>query len=102
MAIDPYSDGSGGWRAPVLDFGLRFRDYGSYGLRQYGGWVREEFLPQLVGREAARVYREMLDNETVVGSMMFAITQAMRKVGWRVTPAQESDDPKAEPSAEAQ
>lgn len=96
MAIDPYSDGSGGWKAPVLEYGLNFRDYGSYGLRQYGGWVRDEFLPQLVGREAARVYREMLDNSSTIGSMIFAITQAMRKVAWRVEPASDGAEAKAE------
>lgn len=98
MAADPYSDGSGAWKAPVLSYGLNFSDYGSYGLRQYSGWVREEFLPQLVGREAARVYREMLDNSATVGSMIFAITQAMRKVAWRVDPA--SDAPEAKREAE--
>lgn len=96
MAVDPYSDGSGGALPPVLSYGLNFRDYGSYGLRQYGGWVREEFLPQLVGREAARVYREMLDNSSTVGAMVFAITQAMRKVAWRVEPASDKAAAKRE------
>lgn len=95
-AKDPYMDGSGGWPLPTLNAGMSFRDYGSYGLRQYGGWVREEFLPQLVGREAARVYREMLDNSSTVGSMIFAITQAMRKVEWRVEPASDKAEAKAE------
>lgn len=98
MALDPYSDGSGGWVAPQLNYGLNFKDYGSYGLRQYGGWVREEFLPQLVGREAARVYREMMDNSASVGAMIFAITQLMRKCEWRVEPSSD----KAEAKREAQ
>jgi hypothetical protein len=96
MAVDPYSDGSGAWPAPILNYGLNFKDFGSYGLRQYGGWVREEFLPQLVGREAARVYREMLDNSATVGAMMFALTQAMRKVAWRVDPASDKAEAKRE------
>jgi hypothetical protein len=96
MAVDPYSDGSGGWPAPVLSSGMNFKDYGSYGLRQYGGWVREEFLPQLVGREAARVYREMLDNSATVGAMVFAITQAMRKVEWRIETPNDSAAAKLE------
>lgn len=83
-AFDPHTDGSGSWLPPELGYGMNFRDYGSYGLRQYSGWVREEFLPQLAGRQAVTVYREMLDNSSTVGSMIFAITQAMRKVQWRV------------------
>jgi hypothetical protein len=89
-AIDPVTDGSGGWQAPVLNYGLRFQDYGSYGLRQFGGWVREEILADLTGREAARAYREMLDNSATVGAMIFAIQQAMRRVTWRVEPANDS------------
>jgi len=81
------SDSSVGFRAPELAYGMRFRDYGSYGLRQYSGWVREEFLQELIGQVGARAYREMMDNSSVVGSMLFAIMQAMRKVEWRVDPA---------------
>ena len=88
---NPYMDGSGGYVPPVLTYGMQFSDYGSYGLRQFSGWVREEFLVQLVGREAARVYREMLDNSSVIGSMMFAIIQAMRGVKWRVNAPGDSD-----------
>lgn len=93
-AADPLTDGSGGWMPPVLDYGMRFRDYGSLGLRQYSGWVREEFLPELIGRQAARTYREMIDNSAIVGAMLFAIEQAMRKVEWRVDPANDSGEAK--------
>lgn len=93
---NPYMDGSGGWPPPSINYGMQFTDFGSYGLRQYSGWVREEFLPQLVGREAARVYREMLDNSSVIGSMMFAIIQAMRGVKWRVEAPGDSDASTAE------
>jgi hypothetical protein len=85
-------------RQAPLNWGMRFSDYGSYGLRQFGGWVREEFLPELTGRNGARVYREMLDNSATVGSMIFAVQQAMRGVRWRVEPA--NDSPEAEKEAE--
>lgn len=91
-AKDPYMDGSGGWPVPAFDSGMRFRDMGSTGLRQFGGWVREEFTPQLLGRQAARAYREMLDNSSTVGAIMFAITGSMRKVEWRVEPASDKAD----------
>jgi len=77
---------------------LTFTTLGSYGLRQYGGWVREEFAQQLVGRQAARVYREMLDNCATVSSVNFAITQTMRQVEWRVEPS--DDSPECAASAE--
>ena len=68
---------------------MLYRDVGSYGLRQFGGWVREEFLRALQGREAWRVFREMGDNSAVVGAVIFAITQSMRKVEWREEPQSE-------------
>jgi hypothetical protein len=92
-ARDPYTDGS--VVQPNLDWAatswasLR-RDIGSTGLRQWGGYVREEFLPQLRGRELARTYREMLDNQAVIGAIVFAITQAMRSVRWRDIPANDT------------
>src|SRR6185369_14949401 len=70
---------------PNMGSGLTFRELGNSGLRQYSGWVREEFLPDLVGRQGARAYREMLDNSPIIGGLMFAINGTMRKVEWRVT-----------------
>jgi hypothetical protein len=83
-------DSSGGLRAPDLDSGMLFHDIGTTGLRQWGGWVREEFLPQLAGRQAARAYREMMDNSSVIGSIIFAIQAAMRKIEWRTEPADDT------------
>jgi hypothetical protein len=77
-------DASLGYNAPLLIPDMAWSSQGSTGLRQYGGYVREEFLPQLRGRQAARTYREMMDNSPTVGAIMFAIQQSMRKVTWRV------------------
>jgi hypothetical protein len=60
-----------------------FSEVGTTGLRQFGGYVLEEWLAQLAGRKAAWAYREMLDNDPVIGAIMFAITGMMRKVEWR-------------------
>ena len=38
-AVDPMTNGSGGWKAPSLGYGMNFRDYGSYRLRRFGGWI---------------------------------------------------------------
>lgn len=77
-------DVSQGYRAPPMVPDMAWRTVGSSGLRQYSGWVREEFLPQLRGRQAARTYREMMDNSPTVGAILFAIQQSMRQVAWRV------------------
>lgn len=85
-------DSSRGYTAPPMSNDLKWSTIGSTGLRQYGGWVRDEFLPQLTGRQAARTYREMQDNSPTVGAIMFAIRQSMREVTWRVQPADDTPD----------
>lgn len=93
-------DASMGYGSPPSDltWAQLSRQRGSSGLRQYGGWVREEFLPQLRGRQAARTFREMQDNSPTVGAILFAIQQSMRQVSWRVDAA--SDKPDAIEGAE--
>lgn len=91
-------DKSQGYAAPNLSSSMAWQTVGSSGLRQYSGWVREEFLPQLRGRQAARTFREMQDNSPTVGAILFAIQQSMRQVSWRVDAA--DDTPEAAEGAE--
>ena len=67
-----------------------FREAGSTGLRRTGGIVYEEFLPQLQGYRATQVFREMADNDPVVGAILYAIDKLIRQVKWRVQPATSS------------
>ena len=62
-------------------------ELGSTGLRRTGGYIDEEFLPQLRGRKAVQIYREMADNEPIVGALLFAIDRLLRQLEWRVEPA---------------
>jgi hypothetical protein len=62
-------------------------ELGSTGLRRWGGYVDDEFLPQLRGRKAIAVYREMSENDPTVGSLLWAIDKLLRQVTWRVDPA---------------
>lgn len=66
------------------------RELGGTGLKgaePYGGWVYEEYLPQLRGLAGARIYREMADNDPTCGAVLFALEMLMRAVKWRVEPA---------------
>lgn len=67
-------------------------ELGVTGRRVYGGQVSEEFLPQLSGMRGTRVFREMSDNDPVVGSMLFAIDKLLRNVEWSVESANESTE----------
>src|SRR3990167_2560457 len=73
-------------------------EIGAPGLEIYGGRVSEEFLPELSGVKAARVYREMAHNSATVGAILFAIRMMMRQVEWRIRPA--SKAPEDEGAAE--
>ena len=50
----------------------------------------DDFLPQLTGVKALKVWREMASNDATVASILFAITMLAREVDWRVDPADES------------
>jgi len=62
---------------------------GSSGLKMQAGVVREEWHPRLRGTKAAKVYREMSDNDPTIGAIMFAIKALVREVPWHVSPASE-------------
>lgn len=60
-------------------------ELGDTGLRRSYGFVLEEFLPQLQGRRAIETYREMGDNDPIVGSVLYALENLVRQVDWQVT-----------------
>lgn len=67
-------------------------ELGSTGLNRWGGTISEEWLTELAGTKAAKVYQEMSDNDPVIGAVLFAIKMLCRQVDWRVDPADESSE----------
>ena len=65
-------------------------EIGTTGLQMYGGRVHEEFHPALRGDKARKVYREMADNDPVVGAILFAMDMLIRQVTWHTEPADDS------------
>lgn len=61
-------------------------EVGAPGLKRSGGIVVEEFLPQLQGVRANKVYNEMWMNDPVVGAIYQAVTMLMRGSEWRTVP----------------
>jgi hypothetical protein len=62
-----------------------FTEIGNTGLKHSYGLVQEEFLPQLQGDRAIKVYREMGDNSPIVGAVLYAFENIVRQVTWTVT-----------------
>jgi len=64
-----------------------FREYGQSGLQRSAGIItEEEFVPALSGRAAIRTFKDMRDNDPVVGAIFYAIEAYIRQVQWRVDP----------------
>lgn len=68
-----------------------FKPLGVSGLRRYGPYVYEEFLPELRWPRAGKVYQEMSDNDAVIGAILYLAEMLIRGVEWRVEPASSSD-----------
>lgn len=61
------------------------------------GQIRaDEFLPELRGKKAVRKYREMRDNDSTIGAVMYAVEQILRDVELKVKPVDDSEEAKLE------
>lgn len=69
-------------------------EVGGTGLKRSGGYITDEFLPQLRGRQAIKVYREMQDNSAVLGAWTYTVQQLLRQIEWRVEPASSKPEDK--------
>lgn len=67
-----------------------YLEQGSTGLNRFGGWVHEEWLKDLYGIKGIKIYKEMRDNDPVIGAILFAIKMLIRQVSWRVDKASDN------------
>ena len=67
-----------------------FSELGASGLWRTGGFVIDDILPQLRGKQAQTAYRDMSENDPIIGAMLFAIERVILQVDWRIDPY---DDP---------
>jgi hypothetical protein len=72
----------------------RTSEHGLPGLEQYAGTINEEFLTQLQGIRGRKVFKEMSENDAVIGAMLFAIEMFLRPVEWKVEPYDDSAEAK--------
>lgn len=80
-----------------VETAFRPRDVlGTTGLKQHSGFIDEEFLNRLRGRNAIKLFTEMVNNSPVLAAAIGIIKMMIRQVEWRVEPADESDEAKVE------
>ncbi len=61
------------------------------------GQIRaDEFLPDLRGKKAINKYREMRDNDSTIGAVMYATEQTLRDVDIKIKPANDTPEAQAE------
>ena len=74
-------------------------EIGHGGTNTYTGQIRaDEFLPDLKGKRAIKKFREMRDNDSTIGAIMYATEQVLRDVDYEVTPS--NDTPAAQKEAD--
>ena len=70
---------------------------GISGENTINGQIRsDEFLPELRGKKAIRKYREMRDNDSTIGAVMYATEQVLRDVDLKVYACNDSPEAKRE------
>lgn len=60
-------------------------EIGTTGLVRSGGVVADEFLTELAGAQGRRTYREMRDNDPIVGAILYSIEQVIKRLDWVVS-----------------
>lgn len=69
---------------------VNFKQLGTTGLKRYGPYVYEEFLPELRWPYAGKIYQEMADNDPVIGAILYLAEMLIRGTTWTVEPASTS------------
>lgn len=64
----------------------RVGEMGRIGQRRYSGVFFEEFLLELRGAKGAEIYTEMMDNDSTIGAVMFAVENLMRHCEFNIEP----------------
>lgn len=65
----------------------RLKEIGRIGQNRYGGIIYEEFLQELRGKRGIETFKEMADNDDVIGAILYAIEMLIRQAKWSVEPA---------------
>lgn len=66
-------------------------ELGRVGALRWGGIIYEEYLTELQGRRGVEVYKEMENNDEIVGAVLRAINLLMRQCSFSVEPGGETE-----------
>ena len=60
------------------------KEIGRIGQKRWGGIFYEEFLRELRGRRGVEAFREMSENDDIVGAILFSIEMLVKQADWNV------------------
>ena len=69
-------------------------EIGRIGQYRYGGIIYEEYLNELQGKKGVEVYKEMSENDEMVGAILFAVEMLMRQCSFNVEAGGETEKDK--------
>ncbi len=78
--------------APTDEQSFGLSPIGTSGLKESGGWIYEEFLPQLSGAKGVKLYAEMEKNSATIGAIRKLVRDLTRQVEWDVVPNEDATD----------
>lgn len=67
-------------------------EVGRTGLQINAGTVNAELLRELVGEKGRKVYKQMSENDGVIGAFLFALNQMISKLEWHFEAPKEADE----------
>ena len=71
---------------------------GTSGLKKSGGMIYEEFLTELKGQKGIKVFKEMANNDPIIGAILYTIKSTAKQLAWFAEPS--DDSAKAKEAAE--
>jgi hypothetical protein len=74
------------------NLGYLLAEAGDTGLKRNAGQIDEEWLRQLSGEKAVRVFTEMRDNDSIIGAGLLIFEMLLRQTPWHVEPANDSEE----------
>src|SRR5690242_3428052 len=74
---------------------IDFSSIGSSGLKQFDGYIFDEWMPELQGARGRRVLREMQDNDPIIAGLLLALELLIRQTSWTITPGRDDAAGKA-------
>ena len=69
-----------------------FIEIGLSGLARYNGYVLEEILPELSGLRGRKIIKSMVENDAIIGSMLYAIEMIARQAKVEIIAASDANE----------